>query len=239
LGNSAFNESCGLITSGANSELVNNNGGTGTNFNTNSTVCTANVQRVREITVGFWQDIYKGELGRARVVQYEYVMLDLFSGLATPTSFAGTNPIPNTGLHPNNNIVFFSTGFDEPRREFCGQIGSCTRPVLSSWITPTTRIFLSAANDFRIGVEPFSFSTLRVTLRRIAFARRLPGAPTSLLRDFPRLFPRRPLAPMVKRTDSPRCGPTPRNDAHRCGATCRAASQELGRISRTVRPASL
>jgi hypothetical protein len=95
-----------LITSGANSELVNNNGGTGTNFNTNS---TANVQRVREITVGFWQDIYKGDLGRARVgLQYEYVMLDLFSGLATPTSLAGNNPIPNTGLHPNNNIVFFS-----------------------------------------------------------------------------------------------------------------------------------
>jgi len=108
-GNSAFNESCGLITSGANSELVNNNGGTGTNFNTNSTVCTANVQRVREITVGFWQDIYKGDLGRARVgLQYEYVMLDLFSGLATATSLAGNNPIPNTGLHPNNNIVFFS-----------------------------------------------------------------------------------------------------------------------------------
>ena len=32
----------GLITS-ANSELVNNNGGTGTNYNSNSTVCTANV----------------------------------------------------------------------------------------------------------------------------------------------------------------------------------------------------
>ena len=108
-GNTAFNESCGLITSGANSELVNTNGGTGTNFNTNSTVCTANVQRVREITVGFWQDIYKGDLGRARVgLEYEYVMQDLFPGLAKATSFAGTNPIPNTGLHPNNNIVFFS-----------------------------------------------------------------------------------------------------------------------------------
>ena len=28
--------------------------------------CTANVQRVQEITVGFWQDIYKGDLGRVR-----------------------------------------------------------------------------------------------------------------------------------------------------------------------------
>ena len=106
-GNTAFNSSCGLISSGPNSELVNNNGGTGTNFNTNSTVCTANVQRVREFTVGFWQDIYKGDLGRARVgLQYEYVMLDLFSG-STVTN-ATTNPLPNSGLHPNNNIVFLS-----------------------------------------------------------------------------------------------------------------------------------
>ena len=76
------------------------------------TALSANVRRVREITVGFWQDIYKGDLGRARVgLQYEYVWLDLFSGSTTPsgTFASGTgNPAPNTGLHPNNNIVFFS-----------------------------------------------------------------------------------------------------------------------------------
>jgi hypothetical protein len=33
-------------------------------------------------------------------------MLDLFSG-STVTN-AATNPIPNTGLHPNNNIVMLS-----------------------------------------------------------------------------------------------------------------------------------
>ena len=108
-GNGAFAESCGFQTA---SSLASTNGGTGTNFNGNSTICTANVQRVHEITVGFWQDIYKGDLGRARVgLQYEYVWLDLFSGSATPsgTFASGTgNPAPNTGLHPNNNIVFFS-----------------------------------------------------------------------------------------------------------------------------------
>jgi hypothetical protein len=95
------------VTTGAGNELVSTNGGTGTNYNINSALCTANVQRVQEITVGFWQDIYKGDLGRARVgLQYEYVQLQLLSGLTTFN--AATNPIPNTGLHPNNNIVFFS-----------------------------------------------------------------------------------------------------------------------------------
>jgi hypothetical protein len=106
-GNAAFAESCGLVNFGPDQQLANNNGGTGTNYNINSTICTANVQRVREITVGFWQDIYKGDLGRARVgLQYEYVMLDLFPGSAVTN--ATTNPIPNSGLHPNNNIVFLS-----------------------------------------------------------------------------------------------------------------------------------
>ena len=68
-------------------------------FNTTSATCTANVQRAQEITVGFWQDFYKGDLGRMRYgLQYEFVQLDLFNGVG---SVAG-------GLHPNNNIVFFS-----------------------------------------------------------------------------------------------------------------------------------
>ena len=72
------------------------------------------MQRVQEFTIGFWQDIYKGDLGRARVgLQYEYVAL---------TCSLARRPFPvpplpvvqrltaaaNTGLHPNNNIVFFS-----------------------------------------------------------------------------------------------------------------------------------
>jgi hypothetical protein len=67
------------------------------------TSCTANVKRTQEITVGFWQNVYKGDLGRVTFgVQYEYVKLDAFPGL--PTGI-GT---PNQGLSPNNQIVFTS-----------------------------------------------------------------------------------------------------------------------------------
>ncbi|MDR3468380.1 MAG: hypothetical protein P4M07_20795 [Xanthobacteraceae bacterium] len=67
------------------------------------TTCTFDVQKTQEFTIGFWQDAYKGNLGRVRVgAQYEYVRLTAFQGLATG---AGT---PNQGLNPNNNIAFFS-----------------------------------------------------------------------------------------------------------------------------------
>jgi hypothetical protein len=93
-GNAAFPEVCGIETAAT---LASTNGagfiGSG---------CTGNVQRVREITAGFWQDFYKGDLGRMRYgLEYEYVMLDLFSGATTGIG-------ANTGLHPNNNIVFIS-----------------------------------------------------------------------------------------------------------------------------------
>jgi hypothetical protein len=77
---------------------------TGTAYNINSgTTCIGNVQRLQEVTVGFWQDFYKGDLGRMRYgLQYEYVQADLFSGAVPAGSGAPA------GLHPNNNIVFFS-----------------------------------------------------------------------------------------------------------------------------------
>jgi len=65
--------------------------------------CTANVQRTQELTVGFWQNLYKGPVGRVALgMQYEYVRLQAFPGVATG---AGT---PNAGLNPNNNIFFTS-----------------------------------------------------------------------------------------------------------------------------------
>jgi outer membrane murein-binding lipoprotein Lpp len=65
--------------------------------------CTANVQRTQEFTIGFWQNIYKGDVGRFTFgAQYEFVKLTAFPGLATG---AGT---PNQGLSPYNNIVFTS-----------------------------------------------------------------------------------------------------------------------------------
>jgi hypothetical protein len=72
------------------------------NFNGSSGTCTANVQRIQMISVGFWQDFYKGDLGRLRYgVNYEWIQQDLFNG----TIPAGTLP---AGFHPNNNIVYFS-----------------------------------------------------------------------------------------------------------------------------------
>jgi outer membrane murein-binding lipoprotein Lpp len=70
------------------------------------TSCTANVQRTQELTFGFWQQLYKGDLGQVRFgAQYEYVRLKAFPGA---TMGAGSGPTPNQALNPNNNIVFFS-----------------------------------------------------------------------------------------------------------------------------------
>ena len=73
-GNSAFPEACGIAVP------ANSTGGGGTNFNFSSGTCSANVQRVQEITAGFWQDIYKGDLGRARVG----VQMSMCSSLCSP-----------------------------------------------------------------------------------------------------------------------------------------------------------
>lgn len=65
--------------------------------------CTANVNRTQELTVGFWQNVYKGDMGRLVFgMQYEYVKLDAFPGTPLGT---GT---PNQGLSPYNNIVMTS-----------------------------------------------------------------------------------------------------------------------------------
>lgn len=96
----------------ANPAYPNNPGGIGSgSFNSPiaGSTCTGNVQRTQEITVGFWQDAYKGDLGRVRVgLQYEYVRLYAFSGSATATSTGGAPSTPNQGLTPDNNIVFIS-----------------------------------------------------------------------------------------------------------------------------------
>ena len=96
-GNLAFAES-GCAAAGLPTANFDGTAGS-TNFNGSTGTCTANVQRIQMISVGFWQDFYKGDLGRMRYgVNYEWVQQDLFNGTG---SIAG-------GLHPNNNIVFFS-----------------------------------------------------------------------------------------------------------------------------------
>lgn len=82
-------------------------GSAGFNTPIAGTSYTANVKRTQELSVGFWQQIYRGDLGQVRVgAQYEFVRLQAFAGATTPV--AGGGPLPNQGLNPYNNIVFFS-----------------------------------------------------------------------------------------------------------------------------------
>jgi hypothetical protein len=96
---------------------ANNPGGVGAasyNSAISPSVCTANVQKTQEITVGFWQDLYKGNLGELVFgAQYEYVRLTAFAtNCALPGTAAACTPgptsTPNQGLNPNNNIFFTS-----------------------------------------------------------------------------------------------------------------------------------
>jgi hypothetical protein len=83
-------------------------GGTLGGFNTPivGAACTFDVQKAQEFTIGFWQDVYKGDLGRIRVgAQYEYVRLTAFPGTPGVTTATST---PNQGLTPDNNIVMLS-----------------------------------------------------------------------------------------------------------------------------------
>jgi hypothetical protein len=93
-----------------NNGCVNPNltGGTLGGFNTPApgSTCSFNVQKAQEFTIGFWQDAYKGNLGRLRYgLQYEYVRLTAFQGAPGPVTATLT---PNQGLTPNNNILMFS-----------------------------------------------------------------------------------------------------------------------------------
>jgi hypothetical protein len=93
-----------------NNGCVNQNLGGGTlgGFNTpiGGTTCSFDVQKSQEFTIGFWQDAYKGNLGRLRYgLQYEYVRLTAFQGAPGPITATST---PNQGLTPNNNILMFS-----------------------------------------------------------------------------------------------------------------------------------
>jgi hypothetical protein len=93
----------------ANPAYANNPGSIGAgSFNSamSGSTCTANIREVQEFTIGFWDNIYKGPVGRFTFgVEYEYVQLHAFSGATGATTATST---PNQGLNPNNNIVFTS-----------------------------------------------------------------------------------------------------------------------------------
>jgi hypothetical protein len=69
-GNPAFDNSGCTIT-------------TASSFSTGATpTCVANNKRLTEFTVGFWQDLYKGHLGRVTLgAQYEYLKREAFEGI--------------------------------------------------------------------------------------------------------------------------------------------------------------
>jgi hypothetical protein len=56
---------------------------TASSFSTGTTpTCVANNRRLSEVTVGFWQDLYKGHLGRIALgAQYEYIRREAFEGV--------------------------------------------------------------------------------------------------------------------------------------------------------------
>jgi hypothetical protein len=77
-----------------------------TNFNSAFGTCTADVKSADELTVGFWDDAYKGPIGRVVWgIEYEYVRDTLFAG---PSGAITATSEPNVGLHPDNNIVMTS-----------------------------------------------------------------------------------------------------------------------------------
>lgn len=47
-----------------------------------NTTCSVNVKQLEEVTIGFWQNLYKGDVGRiAAGAQLEYIHRTTFSGL--------------------------------------------------------------------------------------------------------------------------------------------------------------
>ena len=49
--------------------------------------CIANNQRLSELTIGFWQNVYKGDYGRVTFgAQYEYIKRKAFNGIGAAPS---------------------------------------------------------------------------------------------------------------------------------------------------------
>jgi outer membrane murein-binding lipoprotein Lpp len=68
--------------------------------------CIANNRRITELAVGFWQNVYKGNLGRVAVgAQYEYIKREVFAGIGGA---------PST----DNNIILTSIRYYLPTAAF-------------------------------------------------------------------------------------------------------------------------
>jgi hypothetical protein len=103
------NNGCALASGASNTTAA----AAAMNMPLTGTTCTGNVQRTQELTVGFWQNIYKGPVGRFVFgMQYEFIHANLFGtncGLPGAAGCVGSViSAPNAGLSVNNNIFFTS-----------------------------------------------------------------------------------------------------------------------------------
>jgi hypothetical protein len=63
--------------------------------------CIANNRRLSDVTVGFWQDVYKGEYGRvAAGAQYEYIKRESFDGVGGAVSTSDSIVMTSLRYHP-------------------------------------------------------------------------------------------------------------------------------------------
>jgi hypothetical protein len=64
---------------------------TAASFTGGTSNCAAINKSVSEVTVGFWQDFYKGDYGRvAGGFQWEYIRRQSFPGVGVPAGAAGS-----------------------------------------------------------------------------------------------------------------------------------------------------
>jgi hypothetical protein len=75
---------------------------TAASFANNSTPdCVANNRRLTDVTVGFWQDVYKGPLGRfVTGVEYEYIRREAFGGIGGAPWTANNIILTSLRYHP-------------------------------------------------------------------------------------------------------------------------------------------
>ncbi len=71
--------------------------------------CAGKVQDAWEVTGGFWDKVYQGDLGSVRVgLQYAYIRNDLFPGSGF-TAIPGATPLaPNSPVHFDDQMVYAS-----------------------------------------------------------------------------------------------------------------------------------
>jgi hypothetical protein len=80
-----------------------------------NTTCSVNVKRLEEITIGFWQNIYKGSMGRLTGgVQFEYIHRDTFQALNIVGAGSPATVAPSVAPKVDEGIVMGSLRYYFP-----------------------------------------------------------------------------------------------------------------------------